>query len=414
MLQPYPDNRFPPIIKGSISEIYPWIECGQDHLDFLKYSISNILKINSNISNDRIIQNFFNCPNIFLVDSGRSALVIALQSLEIKPDDEVLISAFNCPAVAEAIIQTGASIKFTELNQDGSLNLDAVKRDIGPKTKGLIVTHVYGLVDDLKQLSDICNDQGIFLINDLAQTLENPDSNKKLNLYGDMSIYSFGPEKHLFSLGGGGLITHKEDLKIVIKKNLPVKTFSLLSVFLILTGRWKYFFTFFISKNIPVLRRLLADLHLIYSFTGNKMPESLRITTPRLMHPLQKSILARKIQKYNLYLSRTIENFNEIKKQFNTRLLDADESLPLYATLRVDAKGRFAMSEYLSRHGIQTVWNYLPLYKTPGIGQAALPMTESLWQEVLSIPFRYPMTIDRVKQVCEIIKSYFNHADPRN
>lgn len=416
MPQSYLDQRFPPIVKGWISEIYPWIGLGKDHLSYLGYWIRRFSKLRShNESADRIIGVFLNCPNIYLLDSGRSAILIALQALGLKPGEEVLLSAFNCPAVAEAITQAGGIIKFVDINADAGLNLDSIKNVVGAKTKGLIVAHTYGLIDDLENLSSFCRIQGLFLINDLAQTLENPDSENKLNIYGDVSIYSFGPEKHLFALGGGALVTHRNDLIAQIENNLPKEAVSDHSLFLVLAERWKYYFTFFASKYFKFIGPLLKRLGLIFSFTSVKTIQlSTQLIKPRLMHPVQKSILARKLESYNVYLAKTIENFNQIKNKLKVPLLYSNRILPLYATLRVDAQSRYELAKYLANRGIPTVWNYLPLYKVGSLSSAELPATEKLWPEVLSIPFRYPMTIERINEICRIINSNRENADPRD
>ncbi len=416
MPQPYPDNRFPPIVKGKISEIYPWIGFGTDHLTYLVYYLRKFLKISSeDQSVDRIIKDFFICQNIYLLDSGRSAILVALRALGLKPGEEVLLSAFNCSAVAEAIIQAGGIIKFIEINSKAGLDLDSIKKTIGPKTKGIIVTHVYGLVDDLGDLSNLCKSQEIFLINDLAQTLEDPVANKRLNAYGDVAIYSFGPEKHLFALGGGALVTHRNDLIAQIEKNLPKETVSDRALFLVLVERWKYYFTFFALEYLKAFTPLLKRLEVIYSFSPFKTIRlSSQAIKPRLMHSVQKSILARKLRSYSVYLAKTIENFNQIRDKLKDTLFYSDQTLPLYATFRVDPKSRFDMAKYLAKRGVQTVWNYLPLYKADSLGSAELSETEKLWQEVLSIPFRYPMTAGRVNRICRIIDSFTENENSRD
>ena len=143
--------------------------------------------------------------------------------------------------MAEAIKQAGGIIRFVDINSEAGLNFDSLTKAIGPRTKGLIVTHIYGLVDNLEELHNFCKSQNIFLINDLAQTLEHL-AGPKLNTYGDVALYSFGPEKHLFALGGGALVTHRQDLTAPIEKNLPVETVSDGSLFLVLAERWKYYF----------------------------------------------------------------------------------------------------------------------------------------------------------------------------
>lgn len=417
MKQPQLDNRFPPVINGKISEIYPWGGFLGDHLTFLIYYVKKFLKIKIDSNNklvDPTIKDFFNCQNIYLLDSGRSALVIALKVLGLNPGEEVLLSAFNCAAVAESIIQAGGIIKFVDINSKAGLDINSIKNTISSKTKCIIVTHIYGLVDDLEELSSLCKSRGIFLINDLAQTLENTSSDKKLNTYGDISIYSFGAEKHLFALGGGALVTHRNDLIYQVKKNLPQKTVSDRALFLLLLERWKYYFTFFSLKYLKFIILPLKQLGVIYSFSPFKTIHiNDQLIKPKFMHPIQKTLLIKKLRLYKIYFDKTTENFNFLKNELNIHLLYKDQQMPLYATVYIDAGSRFNLAEYLSKRGVQTVWNYFPLYKTGNTNIKGLDETEKLWQRVLSIPFRYPMTNKRVKQICEIINVYKNNENPR-
>jgi dTDP-4-amino-4,6-dideoxygalactose transaminase len=413
MKQPQLDNRFPPVINGKISEIYPWSGFFGDHLTLFICYVKKFFKINSKEEPvDQTIKDFFNCQNIYLLDSGRSALVIALKALGLNPGEEVLLSAFNCTAVAESIIQAGGIIKFVDINSKAGLDINSIKNTISPKTKCIIVTHIYGLVDDLEELSSLCKSRGIFLINDLAQTLENPSSDKKLNTYGDVSIYSFGAEKHLFALGGGAIVTHRNNLVDKIGKNLPQEIVSDRSLFILLLERWKYYFTFFSLKYLKVIILPLKQAGLIFKFLPIKtIYLSDQLIKPKFMHPVQKSLLIKKLRLYKIYFDKTTDNFNYLKNELNVYLLHKDQQMPLYATICIDAESRFNLAEYLSKHGVQTVWNYLPLYKNESLNKIELGETEKLWQGVLSIPFRYPMTNKRVKQICEIINIYKNNEN---
>src|SRR5690606_1455958 len=150
---------------------------------------------------------------VYLLDSGRSALVVALKSSNLNPGDEVLLAAFNCPAVADAVFVAGGVPKYIDVDIEGQISLESVKQNFSSRTKVLVFTHPYGAVSKSRvlQLQQFCEEQGVVFINDLAQVIEDPLSIERFNHYGDMSVYSFGPEKHIFAMGGGALVVRNKD-----------------------------------------------------------------------------------------------------------------------------------------------------------------------------------------------------------
>lgn len=395
---------FPPINNGSIKEIYPWNGFFMDILCCIFYPFNKLFPINENI-----IFDFFKTKNICLVDSGKSAIFLALKSLNVGVGDEVILSSFNCPAVIEPILSIGAVPKFIDINDKCGICLDSLNKEIATKTKCVIVTNIYGIVDDLESISTICKNNDLFLINDLSQVLENPSYCQKFNKYGDVSVYSFGQEKHLFAVGGGAVVSHNQMIFEKIKSNLPLSSVPIKSCLNIIFQRLKYYRTFFIYKNFIYIAGIMSFFGITYRFGNKKTVEiNHRDINIMLMNGLQKKVLARKLKSFNKIISANIENFSFIKANIKFPLLDGKRIIPLYATILVDENDRFFISDYLSKMGVLTVWNYLPLYKATNkfVDSCYLPNTEKTWKNVLSIPFRYPIKKDRIAEICKIVNSY--------
>lgn len=409
---------FPPIINGKIEEIYPWTGFWHDHADCVRYLFKKILPLkNVDRKNDSTIHKYFGSSRVYLLDSGRSSILLALKVLGIKAQDEVILTAFNCPAVVEPILYTKGVPRFIDINPTCGIDFDLLKKSINCRTRGIIVTHTFGLIDDLDNLSRLCRERNIFLINDLSQTLENTLSDIKLNRYGDISVYSFGPEKQLFALGGGAMVVNREDLLKKAEINLPEDFVSFSSILMTFARRWKYYFSFFIYVSFSELLSFFILTGLVYNFGKEK---NIKIdqgnTSIKNMNSFQKSILARKLLEHKNNIEATLDNFIYIKNNLRFTLLSAEKMLPLYATMILSEGERFDVSEYLSKNGVQTVWNYLPLYKSSDISvdPNSLPNTEQMWKRVLSIPFRYPINKKRIKEICRIINSYDKNEDHRN
>lgn len=410
-----PDFMYPPVKNGSITEIYPWVGFLSDHIDFFKILIGHFFGADY-IKKDQEIKKFLKAENVYLLDSGRSSIFLVLKAINIQPGEEVIISAFNCPAVAEAIVMTGAVVKFVDVNQTGGLSIEGLEKALSPKTRAVLATNVFGIVDSLELIADYCKNNKLIFINDLAQAFENPTIDFRLNTFGDACIYSFGPEKQVFALGGGALVC-SENLNDKVKRLLPKNQVSFIQLLTVLVSRYKYYLTFLVLRYSKSFYSFFVSIGIVEKFSDHKGVEiDIHPIIPSLMHPVQKSVLVRKLKHFVTEDLQTRHNFKILKQSVNAHFLDAKINNHLYATILLDATSRYEFSRYLSEKGIQSVWNYIPLYysKVLHANPSNFPNTEKLWRQVLSVPFRYPIKQSRVEQIASIINSYHGYANKKN
>lgn len=133
------------------------------------------------------------------VANGTDALVLALDALEIGPDDEVVCPAFTFYATAESIARRGATPVFAEIDPD-TLNVDPedVAAKITDRTRAIMPVHLFGRPAPMEELVGL----GLPVIEDAAQAFGSPG----VATLGRIATYSFFPTKNLFCLGDGGLI----------------------------------------------------------------------------------------------------------------------------------------------------------------------------------------------------------------
>lgn len=142
------------------------------------------------------------------VNSGTSALEIALRTQKLKPGDEIIIPTNTFGATAAATIFAGARPVITDVNRS-SLTIDAnlVRRALTEKTRGVLAVHIGGLVcPDIKEIRRLCDDHGIFLIEDAAHAHGSKLDGKSAGSFGAAGCFSFYPTKVMTS-GEGGMIT---------------------------------------------------------------------------------------------------------------------------------------------------------------------------------------------------------------
>jgi len=140
--------------------------------------------------------------------SGTAALHLAMLALGAGPGDEVIVPNLSYVASANAPLFVGATPVLADLSDaDWALDVDAVARLVGPRTRGVIVAHLFGVVADLGPLRALCDRHGLWLVEDCAEVVGAPPRGAcRPGVWGELSTWSFFGNKVLTS-GEGGFVT---------------------------------------------------------------------------------------------------------------------------------------------------------------------------------------------------------------
>lgn len=142
------------------------------------------------------------------VNSGTSALHLALLSCGVGPGDEVITTPFTFIATAAAIRYTGARPVFVDIDPvTYSIDPALVEAAITPATKAILPVHLYGHPADMDPLADIARRHGLVLIEDAAQAHGAEYKARRCGSLGELGCFSFYPGKNLGAYGEGGLVT---------------------------------------------------------------------------------------------------------------------------------------------------------------------------------------------------------------
>jgi len=145
---------------------------------------------------------------VVLSPSGRIALYWILSSLDMGPGDEVVVQAFNFTAVPAAIEAAGARPRFMDLRPDSfELDADRLSEVIGPRTRAVLITHLYGNPADLDGTLAACEAASVPLVEDCAQAVGATWRGRHLGTHGVAALFTFGPTKNFTLLGGGAAAT---------------------------------------------------------------------------------------------------------------------------------------------------------------------------------------------------------------
>jgi dTDP-4-amino-4,6-dideoxygalactose transaminase len=306
------------------------------------------------------------------VNSGTDALHLALVAGGIGAGDEVVVPAFTFFATAEAVSYTGATPVFADVDP-GTFNLDpaSLEKSLSSRTKAVIAVHLFGQCAALPEISRICIEKDLVLVEDCAQSLGADYDGRRAGSWGDFGCFSFYPTKNLGAAGDAGLVTARE------------------------------------KKHDEALRMLRHH--------GSRQSyRHERVGWNSRLDEVQAAVLRVKL--------RHLERFNSARKRvagaYRERLKGENITLPgehgrgahAYHQFTIRGARRDAIREALAAREIaSSIFYPLPLHQQPAYEAAnpgrSLPASEAAAREVLSLPIHPLLDAASVDRVCEVVRS---------
>ena len=156
----------------------------------------------------------FGCKYAQLTSSGTSALTTAMAALGIGAGDELIMPAFTFVASFEAVLSVGAVPVLVDVDDTLTLNPDAVRKAISPRTKAIMPVHMCGSMADMDALIAICKEHELILLEDACQSIGASYKGKMLGTIGAAGTFSFDFVKTITCAEGGVVMTNNEDIYI--------------------------------------------------------------------------------------------------------------------------------------------------------------------------------------------------------
>ena len=147
------------------------------------------------------------------VCNGSAALDVAVAALGLKEGDEVIMPTFTIISCANAIIRAGAIPVLVDSDPyTWNMDVNQIESRITPKTRAIMVIHIYGLPVDMDPVIRIANKYGLKIIEDAAEAHGQSYKGKPCGSFGDISAFSFYPNKHVTTGEGGMVVADDEEL----------------------------------------------------------------------------------------------------------------------------------------------------------------------------------------------------------
>ncbi|ULQ56042.1 DegT/DnrJ/EryC1/StrS family aminotransferase [Flavihumibacter rivuli] len=163
---------------------------------------------------EEAITQTFGCKYAQLTSSGTAALTTAMAALNIGAGDEVIMPSFTFVASFEAVLSVGAVPVLVDVDDSLTLDPEAVRKAITPKTKCIMPVHMCGSMADLDALASICKEHNLILLEDACQSIGGSYKGKSLGTIGHAGTFSFDFVKTITCGEGGVVMTNNEEVLI--------------------------------------------------------------------------------------------------------------------------------------------------------------------------------------------------------
>lgn len=147
-----------------------------------------------------------------VVSSGTAGLHTAMVACNFQPGDEVICPAYTFYATVTPIFQTGAVPILCDAQEDGNIDVRKIESLITPKTKAVMVTHMWGIPCDMDGLVALCKKHGLRLIEDCSHAHGGIYKGKPLGSFGDIAVFSLQGQKIITGGEGGIVVTNDKEL----------------------------------------------------------------------------------------------------------------------------------------------------------------------------------------------------------
>lgn len=319
----------------------------------------------------------FGLDHVIAVNNGTTALVAALEVLDLQPGDEVLTTPFTFVATLNAILEAGATATFADIREE-DFNLDptSARERITSRTKVLAPVHLYGQMADMQPIEALAADRGLRILEDAAQSHGATYQGRAAGSYG-LGTFSLYATKNLTTGEGGLIVTDDADL----------------------------------ADRLRVLRNQGMRARYEYEVAGHNY----RLTDLQAAVGIpQLGRYASIVEARRRNAARLTEGLADAPGIVVPRQLPGREHVWHQYTIRVTEEARVDRAEFVERlteHGIgsgayypRLVTDYDAYRRHPRVSVADTPVAARIAREVVSLPVHHHLADDELDAVISAVR----------
>lgn len=308
------------------------------------------------------------------MNSGTSALHLALLAAGVGPRDEVITVSFTFVATAAAVCYTGATPVLVDIDPAScTIDVNKIEAAVTSRTKVIMPVHLYGDCADMDTILSIAREHGLIVIEDAAQAHGADYKGRRAGSMGDLSCFSFYPGKNLGAYGEGGAVVTNDERFVEPLRVLRDQG-----------QREKYFHTMLgYNYRMEALQGAVLKVKLGHLDDWNNARRN------------HAAFYRRELDGTGLRLLADRSGYNSVHHVF-----------PLFTEQRNELR------EHLAAAGISTGLHYpIPIHLQPGYaflgyGEGDLPETERACREVMSLPMYPELTDEELSKITASVREF--------
>jgi dTDP-4-amino-4,6-dideoxygalactose transaminase len=320
---------------------------------------------------EREFAEYCGVPHAIGLDSGLSALELALRAARVGPGDEVITQANTFIATAGGILAVGARPVLVDCDAHGAIDPAAVEAAITPRTRAIIPVHLFGRICDIERILQIATNRQLEVIEDACQAHGALLGGRRAGSFGVSAAFSFYPAKNMGAFGDGGMLI----------------------------------------TTSPEVDRTIRELR---NYGQRVKYEHVALPLNHRLDTIQAAVLRVKLPHLDGWNARRrylADAYREHLAGLPIGLPPADEEgRHVYHLFVIEAEDRDGLRAALGAAGIETGIHYpIPLHRQPvlselGYPQGAFPNAERLAASSLSLPMYPELSLQDVEQVATAIR----------
>ena len=339
-----------------------------------------------------LLEEKFSLAKVLMTTSCTHALEMAIDLIDLKEGDEVIMPSFTFPSTANAVITRGGRPVFAEIKEN-SFNIDPVdiEKKISKKTKAIIPVHYAGFACDMGEIIELAKEHRLMIIEDAAQGVNARYNDKYLGGLGDLACYSFHSSKNYISGEGGALVINNKSEKLQERAEILREN----------------------GTNRLSFLRGEVDKYTWVDKGSSYLPSDLLMAV--LFAQLEEMDQIKEMRQ-KVFL----QYYNGLKEIVEHPFLDSISSVPenrdlnyhmFYLKLQ-NNKLRDYFLRNLCKKGIYATFHYLPLHSSPmgeelGYKPEELPITQEVASSILRLPLYPELTTEEIDYIIENIRILF-------
>jgi dTDP-4-amino-4,6-dideoxygalactose transaminase len=329
----------------------------------------------------------FGFREVFLTPSCTAAMEMTALLCDLHEGDEVVLPSFSHVGVANALVRSGAKLVFADSRScHPNIDPEAVETLVGPKTRAIVAIHYAGMACDMKRLREIVDTHDLILIEDAAHALGARYLDRSLGSWGDFAVVSFHETKNINCGLGGMLILNRPGLSnqamSIWHQGTNRQAFE--------RGETAYYTWVRTGGSFQ-----LSDLNAAFLY-------------PQLLN--FREITNRRLKLWQHYYDQLKPL--EAKGYFRLPVVpaNADHNAHIFYLLIESNELRNQLIHYLNERGVQAVFHYIPLHRSPLVSQNGctlhLPNCERIADTIVRLPLFDGLSAESVTKIVDAIENW--------